>query len=600
MKKWQFLHMTDLHFVDTFTCDDKEPIPKEYRDNLRNVLTQKVRAFAPKGPNDTRPIPDAVFITGDLSNSGEREGFTNLSSDWGGFFGAMAEKRIVAVVPGNHDVADGLEQSDPSFFDHKFEHFLEFLTSHPRIESCLIPRGGLDGGQIQFREDRRSPVVIDEKRHLVVICINSAIRCREINARRLSTGINLLKEVKPTADTKRLEAWIKERCAHDIAHVTEAQRVRLERDLIAAQEKHGEDWWQSALKVAVLHHHLVGFPGSVEHKTFESTVDAPQVLKLLAQFGVQLVLTGHKHQNYETHQIIRLGGREHHMVVAGGPTALGGVVEARRGLNQVEVTRTENGAMTFRFRTLEIESGSRSLAQQWNSPDWSKRRTVEIPGNLILPGANIKHPPQNDADLPIPVNPLARSHQAARIYSGVGLMEYCYYCKYLAESSREFLFTLLTIDPVRLIKDMYRGGWPDTLVDFRKTINQDHYHFSTFQKHENGVRLVVVDDKEWVNRNRKAFEYLVELNGKMRCYVAKREDLLKMGGVLLADHTAVASTICMYDREALMMTTGPINVMDEGGFYAKLRNPEKIDKAKFTPLTEYIRLNEDVLKETVS
>lgn len=591
MANWELLHITDLHYGDTYSDETKLPVPPAFRQNLKTGLRALIAAFLPRGTSQRAhiPLPDAVLLTGDLTNRGDPGGLDQLSDDWGSFLRVAANDRLVAVVPGNHDVRWRVDTSDPNLFDGKFEYFVKFVRSMS-LRTCAIPTGSLATGEIQFRQSQGSPVVVDKDRGLVVVCINSAIRCGELNMDLVAEARKLVEASRPASNSEALLRWIEGRCLHDIAQVTTGQRALLEEALTDARRDVGPGWWNSALKVAVLHHHLVGFPGPVEYKEFESTLDAPQTLTLLARFGVQLVLTGHKHQSYETHQIVRVDGREHHMVVAGGATVLGGVIEAKRGFNQVHVSRSDNGAMTFRFRTVPIELGLDSFVARWKDNDWEKTRTVELPATLVVPGMDAVSLPIDRPGQSLPINSRhVRAHEAARIYSGVQLSEYCFYCKTLAENCDDFLFTLLTIDPTDLVFDLCRGVWPQDVTTFLQSIDDANLHFATFREHKNGVRLVVAhDESRWLEKNRPALPYLQALNGNMRCYVVQRSRLVELGGVLLADHTAVSTRICMYDREALMMTTGQIDINHKESFYSRLVDAERVDRTIFVPLVDFI------------
>ena len=92
------------------------------------------------------------------------------------------------------------------------------------------------------------------------------------------------------------------------------------------------DKWQSCLKVALMHHHVVHYPGQqTEHKGYEFMVDSPRVLEFLESFDFDIVLTGHKHQPYE--RVERFKNRD--MFIIGGPT-VGGYTSSYRGFRLVE------------------------------------------------------------------------------------------------------------------------------------------------------------------------------------------------------------------------------------------------------------------------
>lgn len=355
--KWELLHLTDIHFGDVYIDETKQAVPAPTRENLRPRVERMLRAYQEEG------MPHALVITGDITIAGNEEALSTGAEAFRPFAQSMVgDKRIVAIVPGNHDVKWGLRASAPGLFDDKFRDFRQRVVEYVHgVRTCALPIGGTEG-DLKFLKGKPSPVVVDHDNQLVVICINSAIRCGELNEVLLSEAEALVTKSR-ASNADDLLKWMRKRCVFDIAHVTEPQRDLLRQELIAAKtetEKRKKEW-AKYLRVAILHHHLIGVSQlAIEHKPFELTVDAPQVLTLLAEHDVQLVLTGHKHHPYAQRHLVRLAdGRERSIVVAGGATVLGGLpihTAVPRGFNRVEVTCNDNGDMRYDFCVLDIGS----------------------------------------------------------------------------------------------------------------------------------------------------------------------------------------------------------------------------------------------------
>jgi hypothetical protein len=140
-----------------------------------------------------------------------------------------------------------------------------------------------------------------------------------------------------------------------------AQRNAIRTALENTKREHGAIWQQS-LRVAILHHHLVTFTGQeIEHKPYELTIDAQQVLEMLATFDFHLVLTGHKHQPYiETRELKRPHGDDNtRLVIAGAPTVLGGLPDGvgMRGVRRIVVKHDPStGHMSAMFKTVQLKN----------------------------------------------------------------------------------------------------------------------------------------------------------------------------------------------------------------------------------------------------
>lgn len=349
---WDLLHLTDVHYGESFDDDDKTDVDRSFRENARLRFPPVMQEW-----EQVVGLPTAMLISGDLTVRGEEAGLRECTKAIQPLVERMSqEQRIVCVVPGNHDVAWGAPD-DRDGLQQKFQKFQSVIAPMP-VGTCLFPRKS-ERGDLEFDAlgPNRGPVVVDRERRLVVLAINSAIRCGERNTRlsaRLTKELTAIASGLSPERMASLTDWAGRLAVSDIAHVTEAQRNKLIAALRHAREQHGAVW-QDCLRVAVLHHHLTTFAGQkVEHKPFELTVDAHQVLQLLVDFDFQLVLTGHKHQPYVEQRVVPTADGPATIMVAGGPTVLGDTSGgASRGIRRFRISRQEN-SRTFDITVDEI------------------------------------------------------------------------------------------------------------------------------------------------------------------------------------------------------------------------------------------------------
>src|SRR5262249_52889355 len=149
-----------------------------------------------------------------------------------------------------------LDPNDVDYFQNKFNAF-EGVVKRLQAHTCLLPRTPLnpEQGQIDFEGLKPgAPIAIDEQRHLIVLSINSAIRCGERNQTSLDEITADIKRLQGLlvrssgADQEalnRLQAWCRERCLFDVPSVTSVQRDKIRTALERTKREHGAIWQQS-------------------------------------------------------------------------------------------------------------------------------------------------------------------------------------------------------------------------------------------------------------------------------------------------------------------------------------------------------------------
>ena len=343
---WSLLSITDLHYeaAETNLLDDAKEL--EYWQYRENVFPDFNRIVDPGLAGQKF---DLVAIGGDITTHGKKEGLTAFRHQMLPFLvpPLVPSRQAVCIVPGNHDVTWKLDPYAAGSFRRKFADFRE-LVDESRTTSCLFPDGELtrrSDTSLSLSAPKYGPIYDDADRKVLALCINSAIRCGELNMQMLEAldgpaekALKALQRTMPrgaaTANLAKLREALPKYLIRDVAHVTQAQRNQLADLLSACQQRHAADW-AGYLRVAIVHHHLIHFPGqTLEHKGYELMVDSADVLSLLADFDFDLVLTGHKHQPYvEAHSV---GGKE--ILMVGGPTVGGFAPDnSFRGLRRIEV-----------------------------------------------------------------------------------------------------------------------------------------------------------------------------------------------------------------------------------------------------------------------
>ncbi|MFZ0320956.1 MAG: metallophosphoesterase [Candidatus Sulfotelmatobacter sp.] len=341
-RSWSLLSITDLHYEspDIFVDDNKDGAASSYLDqvfvNFNNILE--------KGFGDPPKKFDLIAVCGDITTQGKEKGLDRFERETIPLLHKLAPKReAICVVPGNHDVEWNLNPNDENSFDQKFKLFEEMVQS-TNVTSCLYPVGEAGHSELQLQYPKNGPIFEDHQRKIFVACINSSMRCGEINSKmqtqiavplKIAIGTLHPEHQKLACETlTTLEKDLKkDYLVRDVAQVTQAQLKEL-RSIIDKKKKTITDW-NSYLRVAVLHHHLVQFSGqATEQRGYALLLDSANMLETLLDYDFDLVLTGHKHQPYE---FTYINGHKR-LLLVGGPTVGGQSVRGTfRGFRKINV-----------------------------------------------------------------------------------------------------------------------------------------------------------------------------------------------------------------------------------------------------------------------
>src|SRR6266508_4454220 len=240
--------------------------------------------------------PSAVVVSGDLTYKGTPEGFTAFAELLGERADVLPDDRArIVVVPGNHDV-------DWNKLAGTRDRYAGFLGA-TRDQGCATPL--LDG--VDFKNSgplalesgvADVPHVVDDLEYLI-LPLNSSNYCGTVPPVRVEgawSATEWKKRLAPlgaasTEALKQLEVLLK----HDVARVSRRQvrALSLLFEELKIPVSRGDD---PRPRIAVLHHQLLPVSAREEWKTFESLVNLGFVRQALREFGVDVVLHGHKHE----------------------------------------------------------------------------------------------------------------------------------------------------------------------------------------------------------------------------------------------------------------------------------------------------------------
>jgi len=332
------LHLSDLHLGagELREEDAKTTIPKADRRKFVERLGEYLRALS-------QP-PHLVCVTGDITNRGDRDGFADFLT-WveplidGGF---LPQQERFLITAGNHDVKRMAKDEQDRFADfyrlaRAFPHAYvpghdPVLPTVPQFDRTCAVSGGITTRQAFGKVDVLSsaPYLYDRDARLFVFAFNSSLACGVYPSE--STAIlNEIDRALELADAgsplKRKLEELRARAANDLlvdaGLVGDEQLQYFERLMRTVRSALGKDWRQ-VTKVALLHHHVNPiWRQQLELKPFEMIIDAAQVKETLTEFGFDVVLHGHKHQNgvsVDTTVVPASDGRSHDPIgiVSGG------------------------------------------------------------------------------------------------------------------------------------------------------------------------------------------------------------------------------------------------------------------------------------------
>ncbi len=295
MSSWM-LHISDPHLGDVpGKLDDDKEIIKDQPDleTSQGVFLRTLATMAEFAV--THGKPQYVLVSGDLTYRNRESGFQEFRKLLESNPKILPEERSrIVVVPGNHDVAWDARPASKDRYARFLEVTRELGCTTPLLDGIDFDEGT---AALKGHTAKHSHVLATDE--VIVIPLNSSNFCGvPVTPRGAWTEEDWRRELKKHglgADPD-LRDQLKKLHQEDIARISKPQIQAL----AARFAKLGLDTspqGDDRLRIAVLHHQLLPLSTREERKAFESLVSLQMLRQMLRDYGVRLVLHGHKHES---------------------------------------------------------------------------------------------------------------------------------------------------------------------------------------------------------------------------------------------------------------------------------------------------------------
>ena len=329
VRQLTIVHLSDVHFgakhrfEPARTSAGDQPNERNYP-SLLDKLQEDLAEEAPG-------CPVVVVISGDLAQIGSYEEFEKAEDfvrglTKGTLLGVPCPLPNIFLVPGNHDVAFDSDKTG--------ERWQRWVDLNNRLRNTSVDRDR--PWDLEAVEDRLDDL------GAIVATLNSAAYVQ-----------------KGTEDAVR-------------GRLDNTQIERLKRDLETIES----DRLESAIRIAIIHHHPVLIPDLVEaDHNYDAIHNSANLLTVLREFGFHLLLHGHKHNPHvfteDSLPAYPKGDRHPILIVAGGSVGSTELPE-RCGncYNRIDVKWNPNAEQTrirVRTRGLRIfdENDKKLMPGEW-------------------------------------------------------------------------------------------------------------------------------------------------------------------------------------------------------------------------------------------
>jgi len=287
------LHLSDLHLVDPAKSPRhatvKVGLLHETGGTYYRTLRNSLESLSTRLIDEGRSI-DAIVMSGDVADKNSPEGFDAFIELLSALGPLLPPARCIVVVPGNHDVQDGLLPGD----SERYRRFSDAMRGADYVTPLL---DGID--------PRPNPHALPGD-HLLrvgdveIVPINSS----GYSQIRIDTGIALaywdamkkaLQDAGAPKETVRALGRL-ERA--DAARIDETHLEDVARLLKGSRALMGPNPSAWPVRIGVMHHQLLPVSVEEEVKAFESLTNLGQVRQFFREQEITVLLHGHKHQHY--------------------------------------------------------------------------------------------------------------------------------------------------------------------------------------------------------------------------------------------------------------------------------------------------------------
>jgi 3',5'-cyclic AMP phosphodiesterase CpdA len=373
------IHLSDLHFGEWHcfnpkTGPDGTALKGSSKISLADKLAEDLAAPAESARGEKAPPPSTPVVlcaTGDFAEGGAFEEFSQaqlfLQHALTRFPGVRSNDAVF-LVAGNHDVP--YEEQD---LGKRWQQYINFYNDFYDVKVRNTEPWEMD--QVHDRIDDLG---------VVVACVNSSIYV-----------------CKGSADEQR-------------GQVDDRQLDTLEEQL-KQLKKEGTARWDSAIRIALIHHHPVLIPSLVEPgRNYDAVVESGRLISLLKRYGFHLLLHGHKHHPHVFTEDVRnafvKSDASPMLVVAGGSVGSTGL--PKHGVNcynRITVKwHPAAGQARVHLVTRELVTHDPNK-EELNKSKWHWTTLWEDDISFIRNGSAVR--PKKGAELYLPFDGIARSAQ---------------------------------------------------------------------------------------------------------------------------------------------------------------------------------------------
>lgn len=334
------LHLSDIHFGEFHRFAANQAIgPGKLPQAGRGTLIESLRRDLAATPDPNCSV--IVCITGDFAERATTEEFRDaekfikeLASEK--IFGSVLGLQNIFIVPGNHDLV-----FDAGEIEDRWTPWAKFCTD--TFGKPFVARDPLSRISTHDRIKDLGAIIV---------CLNSAEYVQ-----------------KQTPEAVR-------------GTVDEAQLKHLKQFL----KNIGSKRLESAIRIALIHHHPVLIPGLAEQgRGYDAIENAGFLLQELRKYGFHLILHGHKHIPYhfseDSNTAFHQENRQPILIVAGGSASSTKLEEGGFNCyNQIQIKwnpKAKQGRIMLWTRGLKVkEKGARLLSHEWK---WGPRLIDDRP-----------------------------------------------------------------------------------------------------------------------------------------------------------------------------------------------------------------------------
>jgi 3',5'-cyclic AMP phosphodiesterase CpdA len=294
-KQVRFLHISDSHFAKSGSPlgdqDFKNPLhstsPRTREGSFERTISELSRS---EGQQNIA----AILLTGDYDYRGPSGGMVVLRDMLARHFSG-AERPPIVAIPGNHDVSRGSDPGSPE----RYKTFVESWRSSDLTVITPFLDGIDDIGDIASSWERHCLISQAQDKKYIIVPINSCnwsqskLKPRDASSSDFWAKTKVAVSASDATLGAALDDELLKFSSVDAALISDNQFSALKEIIANAEQKVGGH----AIKIALIHHHLLPVNSREEHKIYGDIINLGKLRQFLRQHGFHVLLHGHKHSN---------------------------------------------------------------------------------------------------------------------------------------------------------------------------------------------------------------------------------------------------------------------------------------------------------------